>query len=515
MPTHSEDTVFRLVKSLSKAEKRHFKLYVNRLAGAEDVLFMRLFILLDKLPQYQEEIILEKIPEIKRQQLSNLKRHLYGQLLTSLRLLGVSKMPALAITEQIDFARLLYSKGLYLQSLKLLDKAKGMAQVAHKDLLELEIIEFEKIIEARHITRSIENRAEQLTKESERRKEVIASYADLSNLALRLYGLYLKFGHARNERDLAFVKDYFEKNIPAPNGKPLTFIEKIHLYQAHVWYSHIIQNFSQYYRYSSKWVELFQQNPNMLEVDPDLYLRGINNLLTASFFTGYQSKLKETLASLDQFQKENEKKLDVNSKILAFQYYYTGLINLHFIQGTFSEGIKFIPDLEKKLKEYAPYLDQHRILVFYYKMACLFFGSGDNARSLDYLNQIINLKAGTLREDIQCYARFLHLIAHYELGNYNLLEYLVKSVYRFLAKMDDLSLVQEEILKFLRQTLHRDKRDLREAFINLRTRLTPYAEDEVERRAFLYLDILGWLDSKIENRPVQDIIREKYLKNLR
>lgn len=515
MPTPSEDAVFRLVKSLTKAEKRHFKLYVNRLSGADDILFMQLFNAMDKHQEYQEEVILQKVPAIKRQQLSNLKRHLYSQLLTSLRLLGTSKIPELAIREQVDFARILYGKGLYLQSLKILDKAKQAAREAHKDLLELAIIEFEKVIESRHITRSMENRAEQLTRESDRRKEVIVSYSNLSNLALRLYGLYLKIGHARNEKDLEYVKKFFEDNLPKVNLPTLTFFEKIHFYQAHVWYSHIVQNFSQYFRYSSKWVELFHTNPNMLKADHDLYLRGVNNLLTAAFLTGYQSKLKETLEKLSIFQEEYSKNLDTNSSVLAFQYYFTGLINLHFTQGTFSEGIKIIPELEEKLKLYSPYLDQHRILVFYYKIACLYFASGDNARALDYLNQIINLKAGTLREDIQCFARFLHLIAHYELGNYNLLEYLVKSVYRFLAKMEDLNQVQQEILKFLRQTLHREQRDLRDGFIDLRAKLAPLADDALERRSFLYLDILGWLDSKIQNRPVQDIIREKFLKNQR
>ena len=52
-------------------------------------------------------------------------------------------------------------------------------------------------------------------------------------------------------------------------------------------------------------------------------------------------------------------------------------INKHFIEGSFTEGLKLVPDIEEKLKEYEIYLDRHRILVFYYKIACLYFGSGD------------------------------------------------------------------------------------------------------------------------------------------
>ena len=38
-------------------------------------------------------------------------------------------------------------------------------------------------------------------------------------------------------------------------------------------------------------------------------------------------------------------------------------------------------------REYGPFLDKHRVLVFYYKIACLYFGSGDNEKAIDYLNR--------------------------------------------------------------------------------------------------------------------------------
>ena len=91
-------------------------------------------------------------------------------------------------------------------------------------------------------------------------------------------------------------------------------------------------------------------------------------------------------------------------------------------------------------------------MVFYYRIACLYFGNGNNNAAIDYLNRIINFSIGHLGEDIQCFARILNLIAHYELGHYNLLEHLVKSVYRFLRKMEENNAVQEEILRFLRRS---------------------------------------------------------------
>lgn len=168
----------------------------------------------------------------------------------------------------------------------------------------------------------------------------------------------------------------------------------------------------------------------------------------------------------------------------------------------------------EQIKIHQLQLDTHRALVFYYKIACLYFGSGDNQNAIEYLNKIINLKVGNLRADIQCFARILHLIAHYELKNYSLMEYLLKSVYHFLSKHRDMSLVMEEILKFLRTSNHLNAREIRSSFRHLKERLELIAKNPYERRSFLYLDIISWLESKISRRPVQEVIREKFLKKI-
>ncbi|MEP6748702.1 MAG: hypothetical protein ABJB86_13310, partial [Bacteroidota bacterium] len=116
-----------------------------------------------------------------------------------------------------------------------------------------------------------------------------------------------------------------------------------------------------------------------------------------------------------------------------------------------------------------------------------------------------------LRTDLQCYARLLHLIAHYELGNYQLLEYLTKSVYRFMAKMENLSVVEEEMFKFLRNSFRLSPRQLPVAFQKLLDIVKKYERNRFETRAFAYLDIISWLESKIKKVAVQDIIRERYL----
>ena len=111
MTSTQKDALFILVKSLSKSEKRQFKLYVGRLGVNADAKFLALFNLMDKMRTYREETILES-GIVKKSQLSNLKAHLYKQILISLRLNPGNQNVRVQIREQLDFATILYQKGL-------------------------------------------------------------------------------------------------------------------------------------------------------------------------------------------------------------------------------------------------------------------------------------------------------------------------------------------------------------------------------------------------------------------
>ena len=170
-----------------------------------------------------------------------------------------------------------------------------------------------------------------------------------------------------------------------------------------------------------------------------------------------------------------------------------------------------VQEIVQAIKADLYHLDFHRVILFYYKIACLYFGSGDNSRAIDYLNLIVN-ESPDFRGDIQCYTRILRLIAYYELGDNYLVEYQVKSIYRFLTKMDDLHAVQKEILTFIRKLPKVQPSEMKKELKKLLDRFIKLKNDPYEIRSFLYLDIIAWLESKIQGVPVQQIVRDKFLK---
>jgi hypothetical protein len=514
MTKEQKDNLFVLVKSLSKSEKRQFKLYVGRLGVNEDSKFLMLFNILEKLPAYDEAAILKK-GIVKKQQLSNLKAHLYKQILISLRLNPSHQDVRIQIREQLDFATILYHKGLYKQSLKILDKAKAVAIANEEKNIAYEIIELEKVIESQYITRSISNRADELTIQARdlSMQNVIAS--KLSNLSLQLYGLFLKTGYVKNDRENKRITDYFNARLPKYDINTLGFREKLWLFKAHLWYSFLTQDFLSCYKYASRWVDLFYANENMIKLNPVFFLRGNHYLLETLFYINYHDKFKDTLSNLETITREDWFPKDDNIEGLIFMYLYNNKFNLHFMEGRFREGLYLVDEVLENLKRFRNKIDEHHVMVFYYKIASLYFGVGDYKKSIEFLDRIISNRSLEMREDLLCFSRVLSLVAHYEAGlDYNL-DTQIKSTFKFLIKMEDLYEVQKEIIKFLRRLGDIYPQELRGEFIKLHEKLKQFEDHPYERRAFLYLDVISWLESKIHNKPVDQVIREKYLASVK
>ncbi len=510
MPNRFSDILFQLIHSLEKAEKRHFKLYIKRSSSKEDLKIVQLFDAMDKLNSYEEKLLLKKLPGIEKPQLSNLKTHLYKQIMASLRLLKSTESIDLQLNEQIDYAHILYKKGLFLQSLRILEKAKETARTHQKFNHLTQLIALEKRIETLHITRSMQDKADSLAAEALEVTRRTGMIVQLSNLALQVFSWYIKNGHSRNKEDEAGIIKFFKETIPPGADKQEGFYEKLYLYQSYCIYAFIRQDFIMYYRYAHKWVDLFTNDPFMIRVETGHYIKGLHNLLNAHFDLRNFHLFDVTLEQFEQFAKSDRVLQNDNFLVQTFIYISHAKLNRHLMQGTFKEGLALVPELFSKMEEYAPFLDEHRIMVFNYKTALLYFGSGDFSTCIDHLQHIMNDNIH-LRYDLQCYARLLHLLSHYELKNYELVEPLTRSVYRFMARMKNFTVVEEEMFRFLRNSFKIPRTKIKAALESFLQTVKVLEKNRFETRAFAYLDIISWVESKVYDTTISDIVHQKYL----
>lgn len=510
MPISQGELLFDLIRSLTKAEKRNFRLYARRIQGESDSKFLQLFDILEPMDSYDEQAILDKQRRMTKSQFVNLRRHLYQHLLTSLRLGEINKRHDMQIRELIDYAYILYGKGLYLQSLKILNKAKGMAQAGHQDLLHLEILEFEKLIESRHITRSTTTRILDLIEAASFRQRVNADSTEWSNLKLLLQRQFINEGHARSDAEREKVRQLFYEHRPSEDRPSPTFFERVYRCECHFWLHYLLMEFDRCLHHAETWVDLYREKPTMIDKDVDMYMRGLHHLLTTAFYTRDYDRLRQALAELEQFRDREYKQFTHNSRILSFLYVHQGRLNRCFLEGSFAEGVqKILPRTLARLKKYQGQLDVHKVMIIYYKIAWLHFGNGQPGEAIRYLKRIIDLRAGHLREELQAYAHLLFLMAHYESGSFDIVDYLLQTTANFFDKLPAVTPLQTATLAFLRRLFRLPPAQRRTALTEFRQQLAEMAESPNERRDFIFLDVPAWVESRLRGVTIGEVVREK------
>lgn len=515
MANRFTDALFHLVHSLEKAEKRHFKLYIKRSSGKEDLKVVQLYDALDKMQEYDEEVLLKKISDNSKTKLANLKTHLYNELLAALRLLKTTDNVDLQLSEHLDHARILYNKGLKQQALRIIEKAKEQARANQKFNTLVQLISLEKKIEILHITRSSTDKTQAMTEEALQVSSHIDRVTKLSNLALLLYRWYVIHGHSRDEADEKDIKEYFKHNLPKDINKLNGFYEELYFYQSYCWYAFIRQDFLMYYRYAQKWVNLYRTQPHLTAIETGHYIKGMQALLNSHFDLRNHKAHEEVLQEFEAYEATPEARKNDNFRIHTSIYINTARINGHLMNGTFKQGLQLVPEIEEKLNEYSLFVDPHRILVFNYKIALLYFGSGNYDKAIDYVHRIINGPMD-LRIDLQCYARLVHLLSHYELGNYEILDSLSKSVQRFMEKMKNFTKAEEALLKFLKNSFdEKNPEKIKKALNKLLDEIKHLENSRHETRSFAYLDLISWVESKVKGKTMEEIVYGKYLKSKR
>jgi len=509
MPISKSQEVFNLIKSLSTAEKRNFSLHINRARSTGDVMFIHLFDILEKRKTYNEKEVLIELDNISKNQFSNLKRHLYSQIISSLRVAHKEKRANFKVREYLDYAYILYGKGLHLQSLKILKKARTLASKNHLIYMLLAIIEFEKKIESRHITRSGSNRATTLIEKSENIQKDANHLVALSNLRIQMHAKYLENGHVKNKEEANEITKYYNQKLDPIDFDNLGLIERIYYVQSLVWYNYILLDFISCMQYAKEWVGLFEDHPIMFERDIDLYLRGIHYVLTTAVHLRDYDTHSTYLHKVEAIRKESYGTFNTNTQIISFLYVHTARLDNIMLSGDFHKSKEVISKSLSRIRKYKFKLDDHKVMVFYFKFAWIYLGDNNPSKGVIYLNKIINNELNKLREDLQDYARILQLICHYELKNFDLLDYLLKTYSSYFDRKQSINIFLKQAMDMFHDLKSKGESDHIQVFKKSFSTFQTIARDPYERRALVYLDMLSWLDSKIKGISLQEIIQRQ------
>ena len=504
---HNERLVFELIQSLTKSEKRSFKLYANRSGGATETKYIKLFDIMEKMEKYDEAQILKKLPNTSKTQFANLKSHLYSQILGSLRLSSLKHDIDIDLREQLDYIRVLYKKGLYHQSLRLLNRAKNITGDYRKDLFQLALLDYEKQIRSQQVFDLEESQADELDLQTDKAMKRFMNVQKFFTLATKLKARFVEHGMVKSEKELNNLKALFYTNLPEFKESELAFNEKFYLYRAYYWFSYLTYDFQNCITYAEKWIDIFHET-GLDKKRRTGYLKGLNRLLQSAFRVNSVSKFEKHYQLLIDFERNEGPTLASNTQVLLVKYKALQAFNHVFLTTEFKLNELRIQQIMKEVEANKKFIDKHNLIVIYYKASVYYFAlrQYDNARF--YLNRLLN-DGDRLRSDLKGYARIISILIDYDTGEEQYFEQKLKAAYDYIVFEENLGKVQQVFLDFMGKIGQIYPQDLKKGFLSLKAEIEKENDDDFSRKTLLYFDLMSWIDAKIEGKYFAEVVKAK------
>lgn len=503
------EDLFYLIKSLDKNEKRYFTLFSSMHSG--DKKYMLLFDAIDKQQKYDELSIKKKFHgHAFIRQLTFTKNYLYTLILKSMRSYCSEKTAEMRMKNNLQDIKFLSGKGLYKQCEKILLLTKQSANKYDKHLILLESLWWEIGLIR---DRSFEGKPEEIVTRIYEEMFRIADKFIKSNryyyAASQIASKLQKKGYPREKKDYLMYQKAFKHVLSATTDESsLSYRELYYYYSCCNMYFFTQNDFQNMYLSASKLVKLLEENSHQISENSYQYVAAFYNFLLCQLNL---KKYKEMFLSIKKFRE-----IHVDSKYIKNEIFFLSNdmeLIIYNNTGEFSKGIKLINAIRGEFEErgIATLNMQHRTTV-YFTIACVYFGAGNYVATNIWLNKIINEEVD-IRSDYHCFAKILKLITYFELNNQDLLEYAVKSTYRFLDKRKRLYQFETLVLDFIRKKMPKinSQKKLIDAFASLKKSIEKIIKDPFEKKALDYFDFISWLESKIKNRSFAEIVKEKAL----
>lgn len=504
--TPNDQLLHELIHSMTKAEKRSFKLFAKRHSSSQEAKYLKLFDVLEKTNNYNEKEILQRLPGVSKTQFANQKSHLYGLVLSSLRLSHLNADIDIQLREQLDYIRVLYKKGLYFQSLRLLNRAKKTTGDYRKDLFQLSLLDYEKQIRSQQVLDLEEDYTQQIDLETDEAMERFGRVQKFFSLASRMKARFIEKGMVKNEQEMNNLKALFYRNLPEHDEAQMAFNERFYLYRAFYWFSYLTYDFNNCVRYAEKWVLLFKE-AELSQKRRSGYLKGLNRLLQSAFRVDDIDKFQYYFDELANYP--NTFKISTsNTHALWLKYYTLQSLNKVFLATNFEESELEISSLLAKLEKEKAFVDRHNLLVIYYKAAVFYFALEKYASARHYLKLVIQDK-DRLRTDLKGFARLIEVLIDYDSGEESYIDRKVKATFLYFQQHKSLNAFQEIFLNFINETGEIYPQDLKKRFVELNQTLEKMHNEIYSKKLALYFDLSSWLSAKIENKSFAEVLKER------
>ena len=491
--------LFHLIKSLTKSEKRYFKLTSSLQQGEKN--YVKLFDAIEEQSDYDEEEIKELFKGTTFiQHLPSEKNHLYNLLLKSLRNFHSDKSVSAQMQEFLKNIELLYDKALYKECNKILRKAKKIATDNEEFYYQLELINWERtLLEEGYMRGKFNKSIDSLVQEEEDVLEKMRNVAEYQILYSKINYVFRKGGFTRNENERKIVNEIMNHHLIKGKDTALSLKASTACFYIQGLCAWTNRDLELAFSNFVKVMDRFKLKPALINELPKRYMRVLNHQLMYYIDTGNYAQFFECLDHMKSLSKRPAFK-SIDLQIRIFNYSTINELLACQAMKDFERGDKVVAEILAGMNKYKFKISKEDIIVYYYNISRHYFGRGDMKKSLEYINRVLNDNEANLRQDLFVFARLFNLIIHFELENYELLDYIIKSTDRFIKKKNRDYEYENAVLKYMKKLLkneqiHQSNLETYEEFRDDIKRIYKNPHEMITMENF---NVLSWINEKIE-----------------
>lgn len=494
-----DDPLWKIIQSLTKSEKRYFKLYANLQTGGKPRNYMRIFDLLAEQKTYDKQALKKEFAGEKiLERLSSEKDYLFRTILKSMRAFHASKSVHAKIRGWMQDAIFLYNKSVYTASARLFRKARMKATEMEDHLALIEILRWEsKLVKLTH-KKKLEPELARIMEHGKLAARQLVHTQDLH----QLYNQFILTVYQANQARAPELKMQLKAILDAQEltTEPTGF-EGLHFYlQLHSLYHQLSGDYESAYGYQTRLIDHWQKHRIQAYASPTRYKQLLSNTVQLCLNTKRLAEIPELLSRIRKYPSES-----VHDEIQVKQITLFDELLYYLNVGDFDSLPKLVPEIESWLLQYGNVINESRKIAFQCNLAFYYFLTGELKRGLEWTHRIMDACKGTQRIDIQYFSRIMHLLLHFELGNLELLEYLTRSTYRYLYRKGALHEFEKAILTYVQQLLELPgPAEKRAIFEKMALELSTLAKDPVVSEAPGVAETLIWVNSKCKGITIRE-----------
>jgi len=416
--------LFDLIQSMSKSEKRYFKLESKYDKGLK---YVDLFNVFESLDNYDTSLIVSqlKLEHHDYNFLSDDVNYLYFKILGILNNFNKTRNADNIIKEYLGYIQTLSDKGLLGSALKVIKKTKKL------------IVQFERVnylhevigLEHGVIVNLFDHK--RIIKEKSSNIELVELFDEIKAVSNDYWSCILlskKWPNNRKEYE-AYLKKYDIKTINSSRG----YLFKIKAYQIHQLY---------YFLEGNKLTEMKFLQDELRVINDEFpkfkkeYVDDYIKLFSRKLYLELAINPSNVLSTVQTFYKMPIKLKSYSLMNVSFVEVFTfNFVLEYYIRGDFfSAAVTFIEKQNLDIERFRNLVNDSLLISALYKIAYCYYRCKTYSLALDFANKIDSLFKEDTRVEVFHFNKLFLLFIHLSLKNYRLIENMVQYNKRFFLK---------------------------------------------------------------------------------